>query len=162
MINERSWIMKVSICNRFWVIASSMAIMFSFTGCSASEPIGAQGEAIATMDGVKERLEQRSQRIGRGISGFIDTTGTIRFVRLEGGFYVIDGDDGEIYDPMNLPARFRKDGYRVRIKGIIADDAASFHMYGTIIRIKEIEPIGSGTGGQRGHSPPHTLIPNRD
>jgi hypothetical protein len=62
---------------------------------------------------------------------------------------------------MNLPAGFRKDGYRVRVKGFIADDAVSFHMYGTIIRIKEIEPIGSGTRGQKGHTP-HMLIPNRD
>ena len=52
-----------------------------------------------------------------GLSGFTDNndeTGTIQYNDFEGGFYGIVGDNGEAYDPINLPTEFEEDGLRVK------------------------------------------------
>ncbi len=68
-------------------------------------------------------------------------TGTISYIPLEGGFYGIKGDDGQAYDPINLPAEFRRDGLRVRFEGKVLKEGASFHMWGTMIEIVHIEQL---------------------
>lgn len=35
-------------------------------------------------------------------------TGVVKHIELEGGFFGIVGDDGQKYDPVNLPAEFKK------------------------------------------------------
>ncbi len=65
--------------------------------------------------------------------------GTIDYVGLEGGFYAIEGDDGQAYDPINLPDNFKRDGLRVRVIARPQPLMGSFHMYGQIIEIVEIE-----------------------
>jgi hypothetical protein len=69
------------------------------------------------------------------------TTGTIVFLSFEGGFYGIKGDDGKNYDPMGLPLEFQKDGLRVRFEAKELPDRASFHMWGRIVEIKQIEKL---------------------
>ena len=52
-----------------------------------------------------------------GLSGFTDNndeTGTIQYNDFEGGFYGIVRDNGEAYDPINLPTEFEEDGLRVK------------------------------------------------
>jgi hypothetical protein len=71
---------------------------------------------------------------------FIET-GTIVHLSFEGGFYGIQGDDGRNYDPTNLPAEFRKEGMRVRFEAKELKDAASFHMWGTIVEIAHIQKL---------------------
>ena len=61
-------------------------------------------------------------------------TGTIKFISLEGGFFGIISDDGNRYDPVNLPPRFESDGLRVLFVGEILD-LFSIHMWGRVIRI---------------------------
>ncbi|MDX1797625.1 MAG: hypothetical protein R3255_03155 [Candidatus Lokiarchaeia archaeon] len=61
-------------------------------------------------------------------------TGTIKFVSLEGSFFGIVSDDGNRYDPVNLPPKFESDGLRVLFAGEILD-LFSIHMWGRIIRI---------------------------
>lgn len=68
-------------------------------------------------------------------------TGTIVYVDLEGGFYALDADNGRRYEPMNLPAEFRRDGLRVRFRGRVRSDMASIRMVGPILEILEIQRL---------------------
>jgi len=77
----------------------------------------------------------------------IEDTGTIIICDFEGGFYGILSDDfhnGEKkFDPINLPSEFKEDGLRVKFKAIVSLFQYSFHMWGTIIVILEIEKLDS-------------------
>ncbi|MBN1411305.1 MAG: hypothetical protein JW969_10720 [Spirochaetales bacterium] len=68
-------------------------------------------------------------------------TGTVRYISLEGGFYGIETDTGEKYDPVNLEDQYKVDGLRVRVVAELRDDLSSFHMWGMIIEIKEIKVL---------------------
>lgn len=73
----------------------------------------------------------------------IKVDGTMTFSNLEGGFWLIKGDDGKGYDPAagGLPAEFQKEGLRVRMEAVPRPDVASIHMVGVIVEIKNIEPL---------------------
>ena len=78
-----------------------------------------------------------------GLSGctddYVEGTGTIQYNDFEGGFYGIVGDDGENYDPINLPEEFQVDGLRVNYLLKILDDQMSIHMWGKVVEVIEIE-----------------------
>ena len=74
-------------------------------------------------------------------SSEINGTGTVIYNPIEGGFYGIVGDNGKNYDPLNLGKEFQVDGLRVHFEGIKREDMASFHMWGTLIEIINIERI---------------------
>ena len=68
------------------------------------------------------------------------TTGvdaTVRLVGVEGGCWVLDVGD-QNYQPTNLPADYRVDGLRVRVRFRELRDAASFCMVGPIVSIENI------------------------
>lgn len=67
-------------------------------------------------------------------------TGTIRYVRLERGFYGIFADNGRHYDPINLPPEYRRHGLRVAFQGTKMD-MVSIHMWGTILKISRIAKL---------------------
>lgn len=71
----------------------------------------------------------------------VEGTGAITYLALEGGFYGIVADDGERYDPINLPSEFKEDGLRVKFKGKMRDDLYSFHMWGNLIELINIEKL---------------------
>ena len=71
----------------------------------------------------------------------INTTGTVRFQEMEGGFWGIIADDGRKFDPMGLDAKFQKDGLRVRFEATPDPDRMSTHMWGRIVRITRIEIV---------------------
>jgi len=71
----------------------------------------------------------------------ISGTGTVKFLDLEGGFYGLISDNGEHYDPINLSKEFQVDGLRVRFDARKRENMASFHMWGTIIEIINIDRI---------------------
>jgi len=71
----------------------------------------------------------------------IVVTGTVAYIQLEGGFYGINGDDGRSYDPINLPAEFRKNSMRVSFEAKELKNAASFHMWGIIVEIIHIQAL---------------------
>ena len=75
------------------------------------------------------------------LARFIQGTGTIRYIDLEGGFYGIIGDDQEHYDPINLPEAYKQDNVRVEYKARLAPNQMSDHMWGKIIYILEIEQL---------------------
>ena len=72
---------------------------------------------------------------------YLITSGTIKYITLEGGFYGIIGDDCVNYDPINLPDNFRIDGLKVVLTAIKREDLGSFHMWGIIIEIISIQLI---------------------
>ena len=65
-------------------------------------------------------------------------TGTIVYLNLEGGVYVIRGDDGQTYNPSNLPEKYQKDGLTVSVIARTKTDAIGIHMVGPIIEIVDI------------------------
>ena len=71
----------------------------------------------------------------------INEKGTVVYMQLEGGFFGIISDDGESYDPVTLPEEFEVDGLRVEFTAKVADNQTSFHQWGTIIEILDINPI---------------------
>jgi len=67
-------------------------------------------------------------------------TGTITAGGVEGPRYGIVGDDGNHYEPINLPNNFQIYGLRVRFSANHTD-FMSFHMWGYIIRLISIERL---------------------
>jgi len=65
--------------------------------------------------------------------------GTVQHIAIEGGFYGIVAENGRRYDPMNLPEAFRVDGLPVVCRARLAANMASFHMWGQLIEIVDIQ-----------------------
>jgi hypothetical protein len=70
----------------------------------------------------------------------IHMTGTVYHSDLEGGFWAIRGDDGEVYVPVGdtLPKELQVEGLGVRFAGWIRKDMMSTTMAGTMVQIGEI------------------------
>jgi hypothetical protein len=68
----------------------------------------------------------------------VSGTGTVLWYGLEGGFFAIRGDDGKVYDPINLPAAFARDGLKVRFSAKVRHDMGSIHMVGEMVEIQQI------------------------
>ena len=68
----------------------------------------------------------------------IQITGIVHFYNLEGGFWAIKSDDGQIYEPTNLPSVSQKENLRVSVLARVRSDLVSVHMVGPIIEIVEI------------------------
>lgn len=72
---------------------------------------------------------------------WITGKGNIVFLGFEGGFYGIEADNGEHYDPTNLPANYMIDGLRVKFTVKILSDVYSVHMWGYVVEIISIKKI---------------------
>ncbi len=68
-------------------------------------------------------------------------TGTIIYLKIEGGLYGILSDDANHYDPINLPIKYQKDGLRIRFIAKERNDLLSFHMWGKIVELISIHPL---------------------
>jgi hypothetical protein len=73
----------------------------------------------------------------------VEGTGTVRYVPLEGGFYVIEADEGAFYDPINLGDEYKVDCVRISFVARLAPELVSFHMVGTMVELVEISRLGS-------------------
>ncbi|MHA1379697.1 MAG: hypothetical protein ACTSRG_15105 [Candidatus Helarchaeota archaeon] len=71
-------------------------------------------------------------------SEIISGKGTIKHLKIEGGFYGIIGEDGSKYYPSNLPDEFKKEGLRVIFR-VKKRSVVSFQMWGTNVEIVTIE-----------------------
>jgi inhibitor of cysteine peptidase len=67
--------------------------------------------------------------------------GTVTRVDLEGGFFGILGDDGKKYEPLNLDARYQKDGLRIAYTATVAKNAVTARMWGTPVTLDSVEEI---------------------
>lgn len=66
-------------------------------------------------------------------------SGTIEFVDLEGGLWVIRAD-GATYDPTNLPESYREAGMAIEAEVVLREDVASIGMVGSIVQIVRLRP----------------------
>ena len=71
----------------------------------------------------------------------IATTGTVIFLSFEGGFYGIEGDNGQHYDPINLPIEFQKVGLRIRFEAKEYSYGSTSRQWGKYIEIRHIEKL---------------------
>lgn len=65
--------------------------------------------------------------------------GRVLHKEMEGGFWVIDADDGRQFTPLNLPKSFQQDHLKVTVRANVRPDVAGIHMYGVPITILEIK-----------------------
>lgn len=76
--------------------------------------------------------------------------GTVRFLEVEGGVYVIRTDDTD-YDPTNLPESYRVDGLAVEADVLVRGDVASIRMVGPVVEVVRIRRSpGGGADGVEG------------
>jgi hypothetical protein len=69
-------------------------------------------------------------------------TGAVHRMTTEGGFWVIQSDDGTTYDPIeSLSPEFQTEGLRVKFEGEFKPDVVSTHMAGTMIQIGKIQRL---------------------
>jgi heat shock protein HslJ len=78
------------------------------------------------------------------------STGTVRFIALEGGFFGIITPAGDTYLPLNLPDDFKVDGLQVVFTAREAPEAATIGQWGTPIRIDSIVRSGQQAGSFEG------------
>lgn len=74
----------------------------------------------------------------KGAGNTMTIIGVVRHFELEGGFYIIQGDDGLTYDPINLPPEFRQDGLAVGAVARRRTDRLGVHQAGRIIELERI------------------------
>ena len=72
---------------------------------------------------------------------YVAEKGTVKYITSEGEAYVIRGDHGKTYEPINLPADCQRDGLRVFFRAKIRHDRSSFIMVGPIIEILSITKL---------------------
>lgn len=75
-------------------------------------------------------------------SGTLRISGTVTFVRLEGGFYGIIADDGGEYLPLNLPPEFAEDGLSVVATIEPALNTSTIQQWGIPVTITEMVVSG--------------------
>lgn len=70
--------------------------------------------------------------------------GVVEHSELEGGFYLLRGQDGKAYDPMNLPDEFHKAGLPFEADVVARPDQASIRQVGTIVQVVRIRKRADG------------------
>jgi cob(I)alamin adenosyltransferase len=62
-------------------------------------------------------------------------TGRVVYRDLEGGVWVLEGDDGRTYQLAGGDRKIKKDGQRVEVEGKVDDDAMTIHMVGPVFNV---------------------------
>lgn len=109
---------------KYLLIVSSLVMIVSCAGQSGKSGQAQEGSSAS-------HSEQDSQ--------LVESTGTVVFNVLEGGFWGIVTDSGVKYEIANLPDEFMKEGEKVKFTGVEVKDAASIHMWGQLLDLKSIE-----------------------
>ncbi len=78
----------------------------------------------------------------------IELVGTVHYLEIEGGVWVIRDAKRTSYQPTSLPDRFRKDGMSVEAVGRRRDDLVSIGMAGTLVELSRIRE-SAGQQGQK-------------
>ncbi|WP_421948026.1 hypothetical protein [Phaeodactylibacter xiamenensis] len=61
--------------------------------------------------------------------------GTIKHVKLEGGFWGIVADDGREYRPVQMPEQLKHDGESVEVTLKPEEEEMSIHMWGQPVKV---------------------------
>jgi heat shock protein HslJ len=73
--------------------------------------------------------------------GQISSSGTVKYIELEGGFFGIITPDGRNYLPLNLPREFQVDNMPVTFTGHEKTDVATIFMWGTPLELDSIDSL---------------------
>jgi cob(I)alamin adenosyltransferase len=65
----------------------------------------------------------------------VKLTGRIVYRDLEGGVWVLEGDDGRTYQLAGGDRKIKKDGQRVEIDGQVDRNAMTIHMVGPVLNV---------------------------
>ena len=104
--------------------AAILLVALGLGACAGAGPSTDEGD----WDVLRETADtEEVQRIG----------GTVRFLEVEGGVYVIRTDDTD-YDPTNLPESYRVDGLAVEADVLVRGDVASIRMVGPVVEVVRI------------------------
>lgn len=75
----------------------------------------------------------------------IHLTGHVEYLNIQGGFFGIIGDDGQKYQPTNLPPKVRTNGLPIKFNATINDNIVSSFMWGTIVDVSDVAPLKFST-----------------
>lgn len=118
MKNRRKNATSISLVLRLLALSVALVTALGIAACSSPKP--------------------KSGSINQD-SGVVSGNGTIDYMDLEGGFYVIRGDNNITYDPLNLPADMKQDDLPVTYRVKLVPDRMSTHMVGPIVEVVEIK-----------------------
>jgi hypothetical protein len=107
-------------------LLSALLIAFLLSGCA--------GETKKSESEAQPEIDQEAVNM-------ITVRGTIRYKNLEGGFWALDGDDGNKYMTSGLDKALRIDGMVIEVKGVIEEDVVTFQQYGKTLKIKQSRMI---------------------
>ena len=62
--------------------------------------------------------------------------GRVAYRDLEGGAWVLEGDDGKTYELAGGDRKIKKDGQRIEVEGNVQKDAVSIRMVGPVFHVK--------------------------
>jgi len=62
-------------------------------------------------------------------------TGRVVFRDIEGGVWVLEGDDGRTYQLAGGDRKIKKDGQRVEVEGDVARNVMTFAMTGPVFNV---------------------------
>lgn len=65
-------------------------------------------------------------------------TATVQYVDLEGGFWGLVGDNGESYEPIDMPADMQRDGLHCSVT-VSFPDVMTTRMWGVPVKIIRFE-----------------------
>jgi hypothetical protein len=68
-------------------------------------------------------------------------TGTVNYLDIEGGCWIIRTDEGKTLYPLNLPRSVRRNGLRVSFTSTPATGTVTSCMAGEPVRLLSIEPL---------------------
>jgi hypothetical protein len=89
--------------------------------------------------GKENRIELKPESEGSG--PIIRITGTVRYLPIEGGLFVIRDQEGSRYNPLNLPPEYRIDGLAVEATARRREDLLSVGMVGPIVELLQIRKL---------------------
>ena len=80
-----------------------------------------------------------SSRSAPRSENYVEFSAKVVLSSLEGGFCGLVAEDGQRYEPVNLPLEFCQDGLAVKVSGERIVGGISFRMWGKQLRIETIE-----------------------
>lgn len=119
----------------------------------AASVLGCAGEADKTesvvpttklkSEGQPEIKQEGQPEIKQEAPKMITLRGTVRYKKIEGGFWGLDGHDGNKYMPAGLSKALLIDGMVIEVTGIVQEDKdlMTFQQYGKILKVEKAKMI---------------------
>lgn len=136
---------------------SVLPLLLLLSGCRedvrpqavAEEPAQHQSEPASEQE-AEQKTEPEAEpdegavmkSIAKAQDGMLPVQGTVRYIKLEGGFWGIITDKGQKILPENLPREYRKDGLRLSFEAREIKGMMTIQQWGTLSSLSDIKVIG--------------------